>query len=389
MSPTKRMESMTMMQMMRERSRVWMLGVCGGAALCAALGSSGSAVAQPLRADVVEAPSTPIERWDIVGDGAITVVCIPGLSCDGTVFDDFTRPRGDRFTFHALTLPGMAGTTPPPGVEQVNFVGTPWMDNAVRAIAHYIQSNNLDRPLVMGHAMGGTIAFRLATEHPDLISGVVSLDGKPAMPINRVMTDAERHTFIMGTYAGRLHSQTEDEWFRSTDMMANMFTLNEVRNQELAGMFRSTAHPIARRYMIEFVIRDETEEMSRSQIPTLLIGSIDAQAAAFANQAGGVEAARQRWRDTAANIPEATLVLAEDCRHFLFDECPDLVEEAMIAFIREHGLAGAEALPGGAAGGGAGGGGERGSQPIEREGESEGGAGSGAGGDGGGGGARE
>lgn len=326
------------------------LGVAGVvAAVCAGVlslglpGVVGEASAQPLRPGLVGPPDAPIERWEVVGDGAIDIVMIPGLACDGTVFNDFMQARSRLYRFHALTLPGMAGTTPPAGADQMNFAGTPWIDNAIQAIAHHITEQRIDRPLIMGHAMGGTIAIRFALDHPELVSGVVTLDGFPAVPLFQEVTPETREQVIMQSVAGTLLQQSAEDWYRSTDAMATMFTLNEVRNQELAAMFRTTAHPIARRYMIEFYKTDPGARLGESEIPMLAVASIDSQTAAIADRRGGIEARRERWRNAMAPVRNGMLAFAEDCKHFLFDECPEDIDEAMNRFLLEHDLVPAEA----------------------------------------------
>lgn len=309
----------------------------------AALGWSGDGPVHHASAQLLplveELPDMPIEQWSVVGSGPTQVVLVPGLACDGSVFEDFMQARSLTYTFHALTLPGMVGTTPPDPEASTTFTGTPWLDNAVLAIAHYIDQQGLNKPLVMGHAMGGTIAIRLAIEYPELISGVITLDGFPAVPLHRPVTPEQRHQTIMSSVAARLLEQSEEEWYRSTDMMASMFTVNDVRNQELAALFRTTPHPIARRYMLEFYLTDPGQEkLAEVALPVLAVASIDLQTASIADQRGGVEARRQRWRDAMQPFSKGMLVFAEDCKHFLFDDCPGDVDAAIAMFLKANNL---------------------------------------------------
>lgn len=43
------------------------------------------------------------------------------------------------------------------------------------AIADFIKTLRLERPLVVGHSLGGAVALTLALDHPQLVSGVVAL----------------------------------------------------------------------------------------------------------------------------------------------------------------------------------------------------------------------
>ncbi|KNE60828.1 hypothetical protein AMAG_18697 [Allomyces macrogynus ATCC 38327] len=48
-----------------------------------------------------------------------------------------------------------------------------------RDVAHFVEREDLDRPLVVGHSMGGKVAMQLALEHADKIAGFMSLDMSP------------------------------------------------------------------------------------------------------------------------------------------------------------------------------------------------------------------
>lgn len=75
----------------------------------------------------------------------------------------------------SLDRPGCGYSSSPPG------------DNAAlslqaRAVAALIDRMKLDRPLVVGHSLGGTLALTLAIDHPTKVGGLVLLAPLTAMP---------------------------------------------------------------------------------------------------------------------------------------------------------------------------------------------------------------
>src|SRR5437879_13464073 len=52
--------------------------------------------------------------------------------------------------------------------------------------AHAIEELGLGRPLVLGHSWGASVALDLAASRPDLVAGLVFVDGPPAA-MSRVM----------------------------------------------------------------------------------------------------------------------------------------------------------------------------------------------------------
>ena len=51
------------------------------------------------------------------------------------------------------------------------------LDTVDRDVAAFLPSAN--KPVIIGHSLGGFLAIRLAEEHSDLISGAVAIDGLP------------------------------------------------------------------------------------------------------------------------------------------------------------------------------------------------------------------
>ena len=44
-------------------------------------------------------------------------------------------------------------------------------------VAAFIGKLGLERPLLIGHSWGGNVALQVAADHPELVGGVVSIDG--------------------------------------------------------------------------------------------------------------------------------------------------------------------------------------------------------------------
>jgi pimeloyl-ACP methyl ester carboxylesterase len=95
------------------------------------------------------------------GSGA-PIVMIHGLA---GVLQHFTHSLVDRlssrFRVIALDRPGAGYSTRPRGTPAS-------LPAQARTIARLIRSLGLERPLVVGHSLGGAIALALALEHPDI-----------------------------------------------------------------------------------------------------------------------------------------------------------------------------------------------------------------------------
>lgn len=173
-------------------------------------------------------PVTPLAEVLVIGEPADDttpdLILIPGIGLSLEAWRPWMETNAARYRMHAITLPGMAGTEPPPLPDLDDLtISTPFLDNAADAIAAYIEANELDHPIVIGHGTGGMVAMLTAVRHADLLGGFASITMPPAVPIgNDPATEAERldHAFnrvqprrteitqqqaafsIRGTYAG-------------------------------------------------------------------------------------------------------------------------------------------------------------------------------------------
>ncbi len=71
-------------------------------------------------------------------------------------------------------------------VDLRNHGRSPWHDDVsypamAGDVAGLIRQQQLDRPLVVGHSMGGKVAMTLALQYPELISGLVAVDIAPVV----------------------------------------------------------------------------------------------------------------------------------------------------------------------------------------------------------------
>jgi N-formylmaleamate deformylase len=108
----------------------------------------------------------------VVGEGR-PIIFIPGLGCPGAVWDataDHLAKKG--FESHILTLAGFAGR---PAID------LPLSATVRKELTRYIQSRRLERPVVVGHSMGGFIAFWIASNFPENTGPVIIVDAGPAL----------------------------------------------------------------------------------------------------------------------------------------------------------------------------------------------------------------
>ncbi|PSL45387.1 pimeloyl-ACP methyl ester carboxylesterase [Chitinophaga niastensis] len=102
------------------------------------------------------------------------MILIPGLYCSGDVWDDAAVHFSKNFECHIITLPGFGGQPP---IQSDSLLTT-----IVRQLAVYIQQNNLKKPVIVGHSLGGWLALKLGILYPELTGDIVCVSCAPFLP---------------------------------------------------------------------------------------------------------------------------------------------------------------------------------------------------------------
>ena len=278
-------------------------------------------------APIASAETTPLAHIEVRGSGPIDLVLIPGLACDWTVWDSFMERNGDRYTMHAVTLPGFGGSEPPPMPE--SNAGTPWMDNAVEAIAEYMADHGLVGANIAGHSLGGVLAYRLAAEKPDVVGKAVSIDGLPAIPLGPAnISAAQRNRMVQDMIAPRMLAMSPEQWAEQQTLMMQSAVGDQDRAASLAEMSSRTPASVGSRYFVELLKTDVRDELPWLDSPLLAIAAIpdDLPPQPPATM-------RKNWEDLIGGVQGVQLVFAEGSRHFVMDDDPELVDRTIAAFL--------------------------------------------------------
>ena len=103
------------------------------------------------------------------------VILIPGLEGGSWVWQRTIEQLQKHHVVYAVTLAGFDGVPAP-------REGGNLLDRADASLLKLIRQHKLDKPVLVGHSLGGTLALRFAGEHAQLLGGVVAVDGLPIFP---------------------------------------------------------------------------------------------------------------------------------------------------------------------------------------------------------------
>jgi N-formylmaleamate deformylase len=282
----------------------------------------------PLRSQTIPAvqgeteqrPSFSVTR---VGHGR-PMILIPGLLSSGDVWSGTVEHFKDRYECHVLTLAGFAGQPAVPA---------PFYTTVRDEVLRYIAEKKLDRPVIVGHSLGGFLAFWIAATAPDKVGPVVAVDGVPFLSaLNDPSATAEAGRAAAEPIR-KLYGSLTREQLAAQSGMALSGMITDPKNVEAAKAWSATSDPAtAGEAIYELMSTDLRETVGAIRTPVLLIA-----AAGFAPD----DAARQKtlaaYEAQVAKVSHHKVVLAEKARHFVMLDDPGFLFSTMDVFLKAEG----------------------------------------------------
>jgi pimeloyl-ACP methyl ester carboxylesterase len=266
-----------------------------------------------------ESGSVQINQY---GSGSPALVLIPGLTDSGAVWDTTVAHYANAHTIFVLTLPGFGGRPP---------AAAPMLDTVDKDVAAFLPRAN--KPVIIGHSMGGILAIRLAEEHSDLIRGAIAIDGLPVFAGMEKMTPEARATAAAAA-GDRIASATPAQFAKG--QQAQLGYLTKPPNVATAASFSQGADIKATgTYMTELMSSDLRPNLSHITVPFLEIGPFDATLDPMNPYSPQTTLAQKQayYQSLFVGDPTAQVVMIDDSRHFVMLDQPAKLFAAIDAFL--------------------------------------------------------
>lgn len=283
---------------------------------------------QVLRADEASAGSSvdglKVERH---GDHGRPVILIPGLAGGPWVWQQTIASLEKDHVVYAVTLAGFDGTPVPTD-------GGNLFDRADTSLLQLIRQQKIDRPVLVGHSLGGTLALRFAGEHPELISGVVAVDGLPLFPgMDRV--SAEQRIAMAAGMRKQMESATPEQFkTRQLDYMQKIGVIDAALATRYAPLNARSDIKATAEYMAEDLAADGRPGLKQANMPILEISPYNASDFSQPPMAMTEQQKTEYYQSLLTNAPNAKVVSISPSRHFVMLDQPAKFQQVLDDFLR-------------------------------------------------------
>jgi pimeloyl-ACP methyl ester carboxylesterase len=208
----------------------------------------------------------------------------------------------------------------------------PFLTKVRDGIISYIHDKKLNHPIIIGHSLGGMMAFWLAETAPDDLGPVVAVDG---VPFYAALMDPAATPTSVTPAAERLRvayaAMPTDQYVTANHkFLSSMITTPA--NVDMVASLGDKSNPKAvGQAFYDLFTTDLRPDLKNIKVPVLLIG---------ASQAMADDAMKERVRTAYAaqidTIPHHKLVFAPTARHFVQLDNPDFFYTEVETFLKEN-----------------------------------------------------
>ena len=289
------------------------------------------------------------------GRGPIPMLLISDAGVDGReVYRSFVERNEDRYRFQVVTLPGAGLARQQPWPEAFDLTRRPWLNNIEQSLVRLVEKGTRGKLVVVGTAIGGYFAARLALLKPERVRAAVLVNAQVNVPMSspdspdRPATLQERLALMKGfAPPPQLFPTAEVPRDRkeikrllddpnSTHPSVKNWMAFAVKNEALSKQW--TLEALASgfflrgfRYGAEMRTTDLTEDFRHLSVPTLAMSALpDSKSPQAGNAVGAAQ-----WAEIKRLYPSIPLSLATfaDTRSYISEDSPAQFDRALSNFL--------------------------------------------------------
>lgn len=254
---------------------------------------------------------------EVIGQGP-DVIFVPGYTSSREVWRGAAERLSATHRVHLVQFSGFAG-------QPWSHADSPFLQPALDELARY--AGTLDRPALIGHSMGGFAGLRLAQQHPDLLSKVMSVDSLPFFGVLMGPQATPENLASIANQTKAMLLAVSPEMFSAQQAQTAVgMTLTEAKRPAIVeDSMRSD--PQARATAIaELMVADARPDLDKVKVPFWAVYAVDTS--------GGQGAmAPALWTREYAALPDVKMTAVENSRHFIMYDQPERLNALIDAFL--------------------------------------------------------
>ncbi|HEX7732636.1 MAG TPA: alpha/beta hydrolase [Rhodanobacter sp.] len=265
-------------------------------------------------------------KFERHGDHGRPVILIPGLEGGPWVWKDTIAQLEKNHVVYAVTLAGFDGMPAPARKAGL-------LDQADASLQQLIEQQHIDKPVLVGHSIGGTLALRFAGEHASLVSAVVAVDGLPILPGMERASTEQRQAMAERTRTQMAAVTPAQFQAAALGYMQHIGVIDPKLAEQYAPLNARSDAAASGEYMAEDMTADYRPGLQQANVPILEISPY--YAPDFSKPPLQLSEAQKAayYQSLLANAPHAKVVSVSPSRHFVMLDQPARFQQMLDGFL--------------------------------------------------------
>jgi pimeloyl-ACP methyl ester carboxylesterase len=198
----------------------------------------------------------------VSGHGTQSIIFIPGFACSGDVWNETTAKYEKDFTCYTFTMAGFAGAKPQPDATFKNWE---------TGIVSYIKENKIEKPILIGHSMGGGLALAVASDYPDLINKIIVVDALPCLPALMNPAFKTKENNDCSEITNQMSSITNEQFYQMQKMSIPRLVADTSKQEMIVNWSVKSDRKTFAEIYCDFSNTDLREKIKTIECPSLIL----------------------------------------------------------------------------------------------------------------------
>ncbi|WP_264565721.1 alpha/beta fold hydrolase [Flavobacterium sp. N3904] len=196
------------------------------------------------------------------GKGKQAIIFLPGFASSGDVWNETKSNFEKEFTCYTFTMAGFTGVKPQPNASFKNWE---------TEIVNYIKANKIEKPIIVGHSMGGGLVLAIASDYPDLISKIVVVDALPCLAALRDPSFKSQENNDCSPMINQIVAMSEEEFLQMQKRNMAMLLADASKQDEAIGWSMKSDRKTFSEMYCDFSNTDLRDKIAAIKCPSLIL----------------------------------------------------------------------------------------------------------------------
>lgn len=240
---------------------------------------------------------------EVKGEGQ-PILLFPGFTCTGEVWDATVSELSKNYECHIFTFAGFGEVAP---------IEKPWLPKIKTSVEDYVKERQLEKPVIIGHSLGGALGLWLTTEENHPFSKLIVVDALPATGALMIPNFKSENMAYESPWNKQMLDMDEASFEKMATQMASGMTLTSEKHEQLRNWILQADRETYVYGYTDLLKLDLREDISKIKIPVVILG---------ATEPFGLEVVKNNYEEQYKNLETYEIEYAEGSAHFIMYDKP-------------------------------------------------------------------